>query len=113
MAQYLLQLSYSPAAWAAMIAKPQDRIDAVRPVLAKLGGTMDHAWFTFGDHDLTAIMTLPANVDAAAFSVAVAAGGAVTNIKTTPLLSVEEGIQAMRKASSIGYNPPGTKAQSA
>ena len=41
---------------------------------------------------------MPENTDAAAFAMAVAASGAVKTIKTTPLLSVEEGIEAMRKA---------------
>lgn len=113
MAQYLLQLSYTSGAWAAMLANPQDRIEAVRPVVAELGGTLDHAWFAFGDRDLVAIMTLPANVEAAAFSLAITAAGAVYNVKTTPLLSIEEGIQAMRKAASLGYRPPAAKTQRA
>ena len=44
--------------------------------------------------------------DAAAFSMAVAAGGAVKAFKTTPLLSVEEGVEAMRKAHAAGYRRP-------
>ena len=48
---------------------------------------------------------MPDNVSAAAFAVAVAAGGACKNVKTTPLLSIAEGIEAMKKAGQSGYQP--------
>jgi hypothetical protein len=37
---------------------------------------------------------------------AVAAGGACKAFKTTPLLSVEEGVEAMRKAQGAEYRRP-------
>jgi hypothetical protein len=49
---------------------------------------------------------MPGNVEAAAFSLAASAGGAVRSIKTTPLLSASEGIDAMKKASMSGYKAP-------
>jgi hypothetical protein len=39
---------------------------------------------------------------------AVTAGGAVRNYKTTPLMTWEEGIEAMQVASGSGYRPPGS-----
>jgi uncharacterized protein with GYD domain len=65
---------------------------------------MTQVWFCFGDYDLVALMELPDNVSAAAFSVAVSAGGAVKAIKTTPLMTVQEGLEAMRKGAACGYN---------
>jgi hypothetical protein len=52
---------------------------------------------------------MPGNVEAAAFSLAAAAGGAVRAIKTTPLMSTAEGIEALKKAAKSGYKAP-TKA---
>ena len=49
---------------------------------------------------------MPDTVSAAAFSLAVAAGGAAKAFKTTPLMSVEAGIQARRKGAEAGYRPP-------
>jgi len=46
------------------------------------------------------------NVTAAALSVGATAGGAIKSIKTTPLMTVEEGMEAMRKAAAAGYRPP-------
>ena len=60
----------------------------------------------FGDYDLVTIIQMPNNVDAAAFSLAASAGGAIKALKTTPLLTMEEGMQAMRKAVGAGYRAP-------
>jgi hypothetical protein len=53
---------------------------------------------------------MPSNVEAAAFSLAAAAGGAVKAIKTTPLLTTAEGIEALKKAAKSGYKAPSRSA---
>lgn len=110
MASYLLQVGYTPEAWANLLAQPHDRLDAVRPAVEKLGGKITQGWFAFGDYDLVAILEMPTNVEAAAFSLAAAAGGAIRTIKTTPLMSTAEGIEAMKKAAKSGYKAPGRAA---
>lgn len=105
MPSYMLQVSYSTEAMAAMIKHPQNRGEAVRKPIERLGGKMQAFWLTFGDHDVVAIIEMPDNVSAAAFALAVAAGGACKNVKTTPLLTAEEGIKAMKKAGDSGYRP--------
>lgn len=105
MAQYLLQVAYTPDAWAAMVKTPQDRSHAVEGPIKKLGGRMDRFWMSFGDYDIIGIVEMPDNVSAAAFSMAISAGGACKAVKTTPLISTEEGIEAMKKAASCGYKP--------
>ena len=113
MTSYLLRAAYTPEAWADLIAQPQDRIDAVRPVVEKLGGKVVHGWFAFGDYDVVAIidMDMPTNVEAAAFSIAAASAGAIRSIKTTPLLTAAEGIEAMKKAGMSGYKAPSRAAR--
>ncbi len=107
---YLLQVGYTPEAWAAMVKKPQDRIEAVRPAVEKLGGKVVSGYLAFGEHDLIAIVNMPDNVSAAAFSVAAAAGGAVRAIRTTPLMTTSEGVDAMKKAGASTYRPPTARA---
>ena len=109
MAKYMIQVAYSPEAWAAMVRKPQNRMDAVRPVVESLGGTFEDAWIAFGKYDLVGIVDLPANADAAAFAMAVSSGGSVKAFRTTPLLSLEEGVEAMKKAGKVRYRPPAAK----
>jgi uncharacterized protein with GYD domain len=105
MASYLLQLNYSPEAWAAMIKHPQNRMEAVRGTVEKLGGTIKNFWMCFGEYDIAGVIEMPDNVSAAAFAMAIAGGGACHYVKTTPLLSIEEGIEAMKKAAACGYKP--------
>lgn len=105
MAHYLLQIAYTSEAWAAMLKNPQDRRSAVEPAVKKLGGSLEQAWFSFGEYDLVGIMQMPDNVAAATFAIAVSGGGACKTVKTTPLLTTDEALQAMRGAGSIGYKP--------
>lgn len=107
MNSYLVQVAYTPEAWAQLIAHPHDRIDTVRPVIEKLGGKIEHAWFSFGDYDLVAVIEMPGNVEAAAFALAATAGGGCKTLKTTPLLTRAEGIEASKKAVTSGYKAPG------
>ena len=106
MALYLLQVAYTPEAWAALTKNPQDRIEAVRPAVERLGGKIQGAWFAFGEYDIVAVFEMPDNVSAAAISIAFSAGGAVKAVKTTPLMTVAEGMEAMKKAGGTGYRPP-------
>ena len=110
MAFYLLQVGYTPEAWAAMVKKPQDRIEAVRPAVEKHGGKVVSGYVAFGDYDVVAILDMPDNVSAAAFAMAVAAGGACNKVKTTPLMSTQEGVEAMKKAGGSAYKPATARA---
>ena len=107
MPHYLLQVAYTPDAWAAQLKSPQNRIEAIRPAVEGLGGRIECAYIAFGEYDIVAVFEMPDNVSAAAFSMAAAAGGSVKAIKTTPLMTMEEGIAAMRKGAAAGYRPPG------
>ncbi|HXG66662.1 MAG TPA: GYD domain-containing protein [Blastocatellia bacterium] len=107
MAYYLLQGAYTSEAWATLVKNPADRIEAIRPVVEKLGGSVENAWFAFGEYDVLVIMQMPDNISAAAFALAVAAGGAFKAHKTTPLMTIADGIEAMKKAAGSGYQPPG------
>jgi uncharacterized protein with GYD domain len=67
---------------------------------------MESFYFAFGDYDAVVIAELPDNVSAAAFAMAVGAGGAMKTYKTTVLMTTDEAVEAMRKASTVGYRPP-------
>jgi uncharacterized protein with GYD domain len=104
---YMFQAAYTNEAWAAQIGNPQNRIEQVRPVIERLGGKILSAYYAFGEYDLVAIIEAPDNVSVAALALAVAAGGAMKAQKTTILMSIEDGLAAMRRASGTGYRPPG------
>jgi uncharacterized protein with GYD domain len=106
MPHYMVQAAYTPDAWAGLVKKPQDRAEALRPAIEALGGRLVSFYTSFGEYDAVVIAEMPDNVSAAAVSIAASAGGAVKAIKTTPLMTVPEGMEAMRKASQAGYRPP-------
>ena len=105
MPHYLSQVAYTPEAWSALVKNPQNRIEAVRPAVEKLGGKIVSGYFAFGDYDVVVILEMPDHVAAAALAVAFAAGGACKDVKTTPLMTTAEGIEALKKAASSGYKP--------
>jgi uncharacterized protein with GYD domain len=104
---FLAQVSYTAEAWAALVRNPHDRLNAVvQPLMEQLGGTAVGAWFSFGEYDVVVIYEVPDNVSAAAAAITIGSGGAVKSLKTTPLMTVEEGVEALTKAQSLTYSPP-------
>ena len=81
MPSYLLQVAYTPQAWNTLIRNPQNRMDAVAPAVEQLGGSITGGWLAFGEYDLITVIDLPDNISAAAFSMAVSAGGAISAIR--------------------------------
>ena len=110
MAFYLVQAAYTPEAWATLVKKPQDRVEAIRPAVEKLGGKVVAGYLAFGKYDVIAILDMPNNVSAAAFAIAAAAGGACKAVKTTPLMTTKEGMDAMKRAGTSSYRPPTARA---
>ncbi len=108
MPQYLYQISYTAESLAAQIQNPQDRIEtAGRPVVEAVGGKLLGGGFSFGEYDVTILIEAPDDEAAAAVSVAVGAGGAIRSSRTTKLLSGEEWVAALGKASNVAkaYEP--------
>jgi len=104
---YLSRFSYTPATWARLIAHPEDRREAARSYIESVGGRLHGFWYAFGAHDGLTLWEAPDDVSMAAVALAIGSGGAVTNLETTVLLSVEDTMAAMGAAQGITYRPPG------
>ena len=102
---FLQQVNYTPEALAKLIANPQDRFEAVRGPIEKLGGKIKDSYFAFGPSDAVLITEMPDNISAAAIALAFAAGGSCRTCQTTPLMTNTEAMVAMRKAGMCGYQP--------
>lgn len=100
---YLVQASYTQEALRVLTQNPQDRTAALRGPIESLGGKIQNLFLSFGDYDVVLLLEMPNNVAAAAIAIAVGAGGACNSIKTTPLLTVAEGLEALRQAAGSGY----------
>lgn len=104
---YLTRFSYTPETWAKLVKNPEDRRTAARQYIEAVGGKLHGFWYAFGDHDAYSVWEAPDNVSMAAVAIAISAGGALSSHQTTPLLTVEETLAALEKASSISYRRPG------
>jgi len=105
MPKYLIQASYT-AEGAKGIARDggSKRRAHIGDLIKKAGGTMETFYFAFGETDVYVLCDIPDIASAAAISLAVNASGAV-NLRTTPLVSVEEMDQAAKK--QVAYRAPG------
>ena len=106
MALYLVQAAYTAEALATMAKNPQDRSVPVRELLQKLGGQLVGFYFCFGEHDVVALAELPDDSAATTLALAVASPGHLKAYKTTKLFTVEETMEAMRKAGSLTFPGP-------
>jgi len=102
----MLQAAYTSESWAAQLQNPQNRAEYARTLVEANGGKLLGFYYAFGEYDVVAIYEAPDNVSTAALALAVAAGGAMKAQKTTVLMSAEEGLEAMKRASGTGYRPP-------
>jgi uncharacterized protein with GYD domain len=105
---YLTRFSYAPATWAKLIANPEDRRKAAESYVESVGGRLHGFWYAFGDHDGYNLWEAPDNISMAAVALAIGGGGALSSFDTTVLLTVEETMEALKKAGQIQYQAPGT-----
>ena len=105
---YLTRFSYTPETWARLIGNPEDRRKAAASYIESVGGKLHGFWYAFGEHDAYNLWEAPDNVSAAAVALAIGAGGALSSIETTVLMTVDDTLEALRKAGQIQYRAPGT-----
>ena len=104
---YLTRFSYTPETWARLTKNPEDRRAAARTYIEAVGGKLQGFWYAFGDYDAYTLWEAPDNVAMAAVAIAISGGGALSKFETTPLLTVDETLDALRRAQAVKYRPPG------
>lgn len=102
---FMTQATYTAQAWATLIHTPQDRRAAISALIEKAGGRLHDLWFSFGENDVVFVFEAPDALTAAAVSVAGNAAGHIKSIKTTQLMTVEDSMELMRRAQSLGPAP--------
>ena len=109
MPRYLHTFTYSKEAIKGLISKPEDRLEAIRPLFEAAGGKLIDGYYTFGDADGFIITEFPSNVDVAALSMAVCASDAIESLKTSVLIKMDEAVLAAEKAGKLTgvYRGPG------
>jgi uncharacterized protein with GYD domain len=104
---YMTQFAYTPEAWAALTRSPEDRSRAFGSLAESIGGRMVSFYYSFGEYDGVVIFEAPDEQSAASGVLAAISPGHLKTVRTTPLLSVEEAMEAMRRAGEVTYRGPG------
>lgn len=110
MAHYLIEVGYTPQAWSGQIDNQPNVVDRITPAVKAANGKIECIYYAFGDSDLVGIIDFATPEDAAAFALAVTSSGALRSYKTTPLLTVAQGMESMKRAEQVrgSYTPPVT-----
>jgi uncharacterized protein with GYD domain len=104
----MCQFAYTPESWATQVKNPQNRIETVGPAVCEAaGGKFVGGWLCFGEYDALFIADMPSMESMAAIALAVTAGGAIKSMRTTPLMTGAQGVEALKKADSVAktYRP--------
>ncbi|MET4636805.1 GYD domain-containing protein [Mycetocola sp. 2940] len=104
---YLSKFSYTPETWARLTKNPEDRRKAAQAYIEAVGGKLHGFWYAFGEHDGYTLWEAPDNTSMAAVALAINSGGALSEMETTVLLTVDEALDALGKVGQISYRPPG------
>ena len=110
MALYLTRFSYTAETWARLADHPEDRREAARSYIESVGGKLHGFWYALGEYDGYNVWEAPDSVSMAAVAIAISGGGALSKFETTQLLTVEETLDALGRAKSVGYREPGATA---
>jgi uncharacterized protein with GYD domain len=110
MSHYLIEVGYTPESWSTQVESQANVIDRISPAVKAAKGKIVSLYYCFGENDLVGIIDFPTAEDAGSFGLAVTASGALRSYKTTPLLTVDQGMDIMRRASQVRakYAPPMT-----
>ena len=104
---YMSQVSYTSDAWAAMTQNPEDRSEVFGRLTEFMGGRLLHWYYTFGEYDVLVIYEAPDEGTAGAIVLAATSSRHLSRVKTTVVLSAEQGVETMRKAGEATYRAPG------
>jgi uncharacterized protein with GYD domain len=103
---YMTQFTYTREAWAALTQNPVDRRESLRRLFDGVGGRLIELYYSFGDADGVLLFEVPDHVSATAAVLTAIGAGHITAVKTTALVTVEETLQALRKAGGMSYQAP-------
>ena len=106
MGRYMFQATYSTEGIKGVLKDGgTGRRTAIEAAIKSLGGKLEAIYYAFGDTDVYVVVDGIDNATAAAFSMGVAATGALSHLKTTVLMTPEEIDQAGKK--TMSYRAPG------
>ncbi|HEV3185959.1 MAG TPA: GYD domain-containing protein [Xanthobacteraceae bacterium] len=95
---YISRGRFTSDAVKGMLAKPENREEAVGKLFKSCGGKLICWYLTFGRHDWLAIGEFPDAKAAAAAVLAASAGGSLSDIETTVGMTAAEAVATFKSA---------------
>ena len=107
MPTYMTRGNYTQGSWASLVDNPQNRLEIVKALGEEVGVKITSAYYSLGEKDFVIISEAADVTDISALLMKVASTGSVNNLETTVLMTGEDVLNSLTKASSVGFRPPG------
>ncbi len=109
MATFIVQGRFSTDAIKGLVAKPEDRREAVEKLCAACGGRLKDYYLTTGENDFLIIVEADDGAAAVVAGMVVAASGAVSHVTTTRAWTTGEFKKMAERAGEVigAYKAPG------
>jgi uncharacterized protein with GYD domain len=106
---YITQGRYTPDAVKGMVAKPENRENAIADLMEKAGGKLLAFYFTFGEYDFLSISEAPSEEVMASALIAGAASGGISHLRTMVAVTSKDAKKAFKSAGALSksFKPPG------
>jgi uncharacterized protein with GYD domain len=98
---YISRGRFTTDAVKGMLAKPEDREEAVSKLFKSVGGRLIGWYLTFGQYDWMVIGEFPDEKAAATAILAAAAGGSLSHVETTVAMTAKEAAATFGSAGKI------------
>lgn len=98
---FICQGRYSHSAIRGMVARPEDRAEAVAELARQAGGKLLHYWVTLGENDFVVVFDMPGHKEISAAMLAAGAGGGITDFKTTVAMTSAEAKEVFGNAGKL------------
>ena len=95
---YISRGRFTSDAVKGMVAKPENREEAVSKLFESVGGRLIGWYLTFGSRDWLAIAEFPNEKAAASAILAAAGGGSLSDIETVPAMTAKDAHAAFESA---------------
>jgi len=106
---FITQGRFTREAIKGMIAKPEDRAEALSRAVSRAGGRLIGYYVTFGEYDFLSIVEAPSETQMAAVLLAAAGSGGVSDLRTTLAMTSLEAKGAFAASGDLVpvYRAPG------
>ncbi len=106
---FVTQGRYTHDAIKGMVAKPEDRAEAVSKLCEQAGGKMLSYYVTLGEYDFLVVSEMPSAKEVSAVVITAAVGGGVTHLRTMQAMTTAEAKDAFAAAGGLAasFRPAG------